>query len=228
MKSDYKILFADDEESIRDSYHEMLREYFKDVVGAKDGKEAYDMYLEKSPDVVLLDVRMPKRTGIEVARKIRETDKKTKIIIVSAFSEKEMLLEACELHLLKYIIKPITFSQLDSVLNQAIEELDNENDKKDLLKISRSISLDRKNMVMIDSKKQVKLTRNEIKLLKLLLNKPNYAVSNEDILKYVWEDNYKNEFDLNKVRVLVYRLNKKLSHDIVNSNYGMGYELTTK
>lgn len=227
MKSDYRILFADDEESIRDSYSEVLGAYFKEVIEAKDGKEAYDRYIERTPDIVLLDVRMPIMTGLEVAAKIRQTDKKTKIIIVSAFSEKEMLLEACELHLMKYIIKPITFSQLDVVLNQAIEELDTETNKKDIVKLARSLSLDKKNMVIYDHKKQVKLTRNEIKLIKLLLNKPNLAVSNADILSYVWEDKLESEFDLNKVRVLVYRLNKKLSTDIINSSYGMGYQLST-
>ena len=150
--SRYAILFVEDEVDIRKNYVTYLKMFFKDVYEASDGKEGYEVYKEKKPDILILDINMPKLSGLELLKKIRQDDSKTKAIMLTAHSDANLLLEAVELKLTKYLIKPISRDELKESLNLVVSELDNyfnENNKilqlkdgccwdKDLEELSKS------------------------------------------------------------------------------------------
>ena len=94
---DLKILYAEDNEKIRESYALVLKRYFKEVIEACDGKEALELYRSHKPDIVLTDINMPELDGLELIRIIREDDKTTKIIVLSAYSDQEKLMKAISL-----------------------------------------------------------------------------------------------------------------------------------
>ncbi|NOR57562.1 MAG: response regulator, partial [Sulfurimonas sp.] len=96
-KSKFSILYAEDDERIREKYAKFLRLYFKDVYEATNGKEALELYDENRPDVIILDINMPIINGLEVAKIIRRRDNETQLIILSAYSDREKLLVATEL-----------------------------------------------------------------------------------------------------------------------------------
>ncbi len=225
MNNKYNILYAEDEEYIRKRYVPFLQDYFKEVYEASNGKEAYDIYLEKKPDILILDINMPIIDGLELSKRIREKDKKTKIIILSALSDTNIFISACSLYLFDYLLKPIRTIQLVKTLKNIIYELDKESNVN-LVQISTNINFDTKSYLLLEDNKIIKLTKNEIKFLSLLTKNIKNKLSYDDIINYIWEDDIYNDSDTNnKLRILVSRLNKKLSKDIITSTYGMGYQL---
>lgn len=215
MISKYKVLYAEDEDAIRKGYVSTLKLYFSEVIEASDGDEAYEKYIEHKPSLLILDINMPKLNGLELAKKIRIEDKKIKIIILSALGDQDTLIKACELNLLKYLLKPIKTIELDTVLNSIITELN-----------KNKLIFDIKTSQLLENNIRIKLTKNELELIKLLYLNKNSIVSNSDILNYLWEDTIDDSIDINnKLRILVYRLNKKFTNEVIFSTYGVGYQL---
>ncbi|MDD3056267.1 MAG: response regulator [Aliarcobacter sp.] len=116
----YSVLYAEDEDGIRNNIKEILEHLFKEVTCTKNASEAYMKYLENNPDLIITDIKMGNETGIDLVKKIRKSDSKTRIIITSAYTDLEYLLQATELHLIKYIIKPITQDKLMAALENFV------------------------------------------------------------------------------------------------------------
>jgi YesN/AraC family two-component response regulator len=127
---DCTVLYADDELVLRESMSIILGEEVKELFLAKDGKEAYEIYKEKNPDILLLDINMPYMKGIELVQKIRENDCRVRIIMITACSDIENLLTATELKLTKYVVKPFFSHELFEALNLAVTELSNNLEKR--------------------------------------------------------------------------------------------------
>jgi len=105
MRNDYAnltLLYVEDDEIIRQNAVEYLSNYCQKVFWAKDGQEALLVYKDKKPNIIITDIEMPRLNGLEMAKRIRKKDKKTPIIIATAFTEKEYLLQAVELQLVKF------------------------------------------------------------------------------------------------------------------------------
>jgi CheY-like chemotaxis protein len=74
MSKNYSILYAEDNKNVRENYVLYLENYFDYIYEANDGLEAFDIYRDKKPNVLLLDINMPNMNGLELAKKIREND----------------------------------------------------------------------------------------------------------------------------------------------------------
>lgn len=118
-----KILYIDDEDLIRENAVEYLNFYCDNVYQADNGINGFETYEKFQPDIIISDIKMPKLNGIDMVKKIRQKDKKTKIILATAFLETSYLLEAIELGLVKYLIKPITANKLLPVIKFCIENI---------------------------------------------------------------------------------------------------------
>lgn len=223
----YSILYAEDEKNIRKMYVDVLKNYFEVVYEASNGKEALEIYKNNKPNILMLDINMPIMSGLEVAKELRAMDEDCKIIILSALSDTNTLIQACELYLVKYLIKPIKTLQLDAVLNQVINELDNKN-KGEILTTTPFLTFNPKMMVIVDGTKEVKLSKKEFTLISLLFEQKGNLLSSFDIINLVWENDFEKDYNPNKLRVLIYRLNKKCSKDIILSSYNEGYYLSGK
>ena len=121
---DFSVLYIEDDDELREITSSMLQRIFKDVYTGSDGKKGYELYKKYRPDIVITDIKMPVLNGIELAKKIREDDDKTRIIITTAFSDEAYLLEAVELNLERYIVKPLTNRNLLPALEKAISKID--------------------------------------------------------------------------------------------------------
>ena len=223
IKNKYSVLYAEDEHNIRQMYVDILKNYFDVVYEASNGMEALEIYNNYKPNLLILDVNMPIMSGFEVARKLRERNENCKIIILSAFSDKNTLLQACRLYLVTYLVKPIKTLQLDAVLNQVIKELDTLQITE---KSVNSMRFDVEKMAILDGTEEIKLSRKEFALVQLLFKNRGDLISTFDIINTVWENDFEKDYDLNKLRVLIYRLNKKFSTDIVFSSYNEGYYIS--
>ena len=121
---DIRILVADDEESIRKIFSQMLTEKGYIIVGeAKDGAEVIEKYKELKPDIVTLDLMMPGMDGLEVLQRILSFDADAKIIVVSALDTKILVDKALSLGAMDYIIKPFTSEDAMQIVQKITEDI---------------------------------------------------------------------------------------------------------
>ena len=211
------ILYAEDDLVIQESISRILKMFFKEVFVANDGNEALEIYQNHKIDVIMLDYVMPNLDGYQTAKIIREFNKKIPIIIASAYTDKEKLLNAIELNLIKYLEKPILYDDLVKVFNSVVTHLEDNN----LLftKLTKDYYYFFTTKKIVTKEKEIILTKNEILFLELLLDKPNQLISKESIEENV----FKESVDENTLRNLVYRLRKKMECDIIVTIKDLGY-----
>ena len=113
-------LYVEDDENIRESFLLMIKRYFKNVIVATNGEEGLSKYLKNKDeiDMIISDIRMPKLTGIEMAKKIKEINEEIIIIFITAFNDIDYLKEAIDLGVDGYITKPIERDKLLKKLNK--------------------------------------------------------------------------------------------------------------
>jgi DNA-binding response OmpR family regulator len=215
------ILYAEDETVTRENYANYLRRFFKDVIEAEDGAEAYEQYLKNRPDILLLDIDMPQYNGLEVARKIREIDKKCKIIMLTAVRDVDKLIEATELKLTKYLTKPINRKELKEALYIARSELEEE----ELLDICEGLFWNKEKKELLYKGVAIKLSKFERAFFEKILSKKGQIFSQEELIVAVWGEDELLKYNPNKLKDLVKRIRKKLPFDCIENVYSMGYKI---
>ena len=217
----YSILYAEDESIIRLKLSKELKKYFVEVYVAKDGKEAIELYEKEKPNVLFLDVNMLFFSGLEVAKHVRQKDETLPIVMLTAYTQTDILLEAIELNLCKYLVKPISKRDLDEVFEKLSIKLKENN--KDILHLEENYFWHTKSKKLFNNNTRVELTPREMILLELLINNRRQKVSHEEIMALVWEDKFTEEISIDSVKTLMNSLRKKIPKKSIKSVYGSGY-----
>ena len=224
MQNNFSLLYAEDDQQTREGYLLYFSKFFQNVFPAKNGKEAWEIYKQESPHVVILDINMPEMSGLDVAHMIREIDDNCKIIMLTAYSDAEKLLSAIKLNLTEYLIKPARKLEFEKLLIDTINDL-NEN-TSNTIKLKYGYIWDINSKILYKRNKEVNLTKKEKSLFILLSSNVNSSFSNEEIMNFLYDFSPSDEsFDTSKYRTLLYRLKSKLGHDVIESIYGIGYKL---
>ena len=105
------ILIVDDDKSIRYSLKRMLEENFS-VITAQNGEEALDRVRENPPDLIIMDIKMPGRNGIDVLKEVKAIDPKSLVIMMTAYGTTETAIEAMKYGAFDYILKPFPIPQM--------------------------------------------------------------------------------------------------------------------
>jgi DNA-binding response OmpR family regulator len=218
-----KLLYIEDDRDIQEIYLNFLKDFVDTIYCANDGEEGYNIYLEKKPDIILLDINMPKIDGLTLAKKIRQIDKNVKIIITTSYSEQDKLLQAIELYLIRYIIKPIELDILKDAIEKAKKEIEDERGNQKIFLLDKDTIWDARAKLLIRDGKEVKLTKNERRLLELLSTDKNKVFSFFEIFDYISYDDFDKEYDANQIRALVKLIRKKIPKKSIINVYGEGY-----
>jgi two-component system alkaline phosphatase synthesis response regulator PhoP len=217
-----KILIVDDEKDIVDLVrYNLEKEGFKCYV-AYDGEEAVAKAKEKVPDLVLLDIMMPKMDGIEACRQIREIDslKNVFIAFLTARSEEYSELAGFDVGADDYITKPIKPRILVSRI-QAILKRTKEEDVKDEI-IVNDIKIDRNTFTVMVRDHELILPKKEFELLYLLASKPGKVFTRESILNKVWGTDV---FVVDRtIDVHIRKIREKIGEDRIKTVKGVGYK----
>ena len=116
-----KILLVDDSRTIRNIQKNVLAQIgYTDVIEAADGVEALNLIGQNRPDLALVDWNMPNMDGITLVRKIRETDKRLPLVMVTTEAEKSRVLEAIKAGVNNYVVKPFTAETLSEKISQPL------------------------------------------------------------------------------------------------------------
>ncbi len=118
-----KLLYVEDEAIIREQLERLLKRVVKEVVTASNGEEGLLAFKEHHPEIIVTDIKMPQMTGLEMAREIRKLDKSIPIVITTAHSESEFLLEAIEISVSDFLLKPVDTDNLISVIERKSHDI---------------------------------------------------------------------------------------------------------
>ncbi len=220
------ILYAEDEELTRKNYARYLKRYFDEVIEAKDGCEAFRLYQDKRPDILLLDIDMPGLDGLEVASRIRKEDKKCRIIMLTAIKDTDKLIFAAELNLTKYLPKPINRVELKEALMLAKKQLQSDKDQDERIIISKDFEWHIKSCELFYQNKRVKLTKSETRFFDLLVSNINQTFTQEQIIVKIWGEDALLDYNPSRVKDMIKRLRKKLPINCIENIYSQGYKIS--
>ena len=214
------ILYAEDEEEIRKKISDSLDYYVKEVIEVSNGKEALKCYKAKKPDIIFTDIMMPCMSGIELIKKIREEDKKTPVVMITAHTEKEVLLDAVCLHVEQYIIKPINLKSLKNALENCVEAICSNHSVTKELPCGYSYDFD--NRILTCREKVLKLSKKEILFFELLLQNRHRIVTYDELQNHVWQDDVMTDSAL---KSLLRKMRQKFPKDYIKNLSGLGYKI---
>ncbi len=120
---DISVLYVEDEDELRRGVVLYLKKLFGVVKDAPNGEDAFEIFKNESIDIVIIDIRMPKMDGLELAKRIKEIKPEQEIAVISAYTEYEYFINFIELGVSGYIIKPIDYNQLNSVIYKMAEKI---------------------------------------------------------------------------------------------------------
>lgn len=121
--SKIRLLYIEDDQNIRPELAELLKDECRELIVATNGEEGLQHYREAHPDVILTDIRMPKMDGITMVKAIREENPHIPIIVSSAFSDTDYLLEAIRIGIHYYLLKPVNLKQLFDTLEEVAAKI---------------------------------------------------------------------------------------------------------
>lgn len=212
------ILFADDDEIFLNSTKKTLEMLFKHVYVASNGREALILYKDTHPNIIMLDIRMGSVGGLEVASEIRKENKHIPIFIISSYTETHELLEACKLNLVDYITKPFSFQMLINAFDKCIAMLKSEGSLSKIINPTTHYNASSK--TIIRNEVPLSLTKNELIILELLLEKRGTVVTYETLMHRLGSS-----VSYSALQNSVLRLRKKLGENSIHNLSKVGYTI---
>lgn len=219
MEKPYTILIVDDEMRMRRVIADYLKIKNYRTVEAADGEEALAVFQAESPDLVLLDVMMPRKNGWEVCAEIRKTHQ-TPIIMLTARSEEEDELQGFSLGADEYIAKPFSLK----ILAARIEAVQRRHSGAEKSAVTAGLKVDKLAREVVVDGVSVPLTFTEFELLDYLMTNRGLALSRDRILNSVWKYDY--DGDARTVDTHIKKLRSKLGQagECIKTVRGIGYK----
>jgi len=230
----HKILIVDDEATIRRILATRLSMVGYEIVVAADGVEALEKFESEQPDLIVLDVMMPKMNGLQVCQALRETTG-VPIIMLTALGEVSDRIKGLELGADDYLPKPFSPKELESRIQAILRRTSPGNRQSGAANLGEQVIMEIGPLRIETHKRQVylhgqrvQLTGIEFDVLKLLVSKAGQTVSRSDILQQVWGYSANHYADLRVVDVNVSRLRSKIGDsskqpEYIHTDWGIGY-----
>lgn len=218
------MLLAEDEETLAMIVQESLETRNFEISVAHNGVEALKLFLNKTFDVLVLDIMMPEKDGLTLAKEIRKIDKHIPIIFLTAKSQVQDVVEGFQTGANDYLKKPFSMEELIVRIQALVGRFHLEEDSK--IQAIGNYSFDYTKQTLKTDAEVFNLTHRETELLDILLKNQNQIVERSVILKKIWgKDDF---FNGRSMDVFITKLRKKLAKDasiqIVNIR-GQGYKM---
>jgi len=213
------VLYVEDDVTLQKNIIETLNHFFGKIFVASNGDDAYNIYIENQNriDLIITDINMPNTDGITLSKMIREFDKKIPIVIISAYTNTDYLLDSIDLNIIKYITKPFTTKKIMELMDKLLEyfKIDGH------IVISDNIELDYELGELNIDNKRVPLTKKEKIFLKLLSQ--NSIVTYDMMYEHMWDFDKAPSSDA--VKSFIRKLKRKLPIEIIKNKHSIGYYL---
>ncbi len=215
-----KILIIEDEHKIANSIKRGLEQEAYVVDVAYDGEEGYDLAVSEDYDLIILDLLLPKMSGMEVVKKLRSGSIHTPVLMLTALGETQNKVEGLNNGADDYMVKPFAFEELLARIRALIRRP--KGIKNEELKIN-NLELNTQTFEVREDNKNIELSRKEFALLEYLMRNAGRVVSKENIISHVWD--YESDILPNTVEVFIGYLRNKIGKDVIKTVRGFGYRI---
>jgi DNA-binding response OmpR family regulator len=214
-----KVLLVEDEEKLALFLKNAIGDSFYRFYVANNGKDGLEQFLALKPDVVITDITMPELSGLAMAKEIRKTNPKIPIIILSAYGETDKFLDAIDVGVSKYFIKPYDPDELLEYINTIGNKLEEK-----IVDLDNNFSFNKSSNALYKNAKYVALTKKELEFIHLLLKESQnagFGASDGVIKEKLWTQEVSQE----RLRAFISRLRAKTSKELIVNVKGYGYRL---
>lgn len=215
------VLFVEDDPLVLKQITSLLSIFFDKVLTTDNGQEAYKLYEDEQPDIILSDIEIPKLNGFEFFYMIRMNNQNIPIIALSAYSDRNMLLQAANAQIDAYIIKPIELETLLNTFHKVIPKL---SVKRHIFTFQNGLIYNLLTEELFKESQLVPLGKKEKILLKFFVNNKDRVIEKDDLITHIWIHEDVSESALKN---LLNRLRNKIGFELIVSVKGSGWKLNT-
>ncbi|MEO6313436.1 MAG: response regulator transcription factor [Chitinophagaceae bacterium] len=219
-----KILIADDEPDILEIVHYNLKQEGYDVYTAKDGDDALTKARQLKPDLIILDIMMPKKTGVEVCSILRTQPafKETLIVFLTALSDESSQIKGLDTGADDYVSKPISPKVLVSRVNALFRRVNKTDAESNGTLLFDNLLIDPQQYIVKVNNEEMTLAKKEFELLYLLAARPGRVFLRNEILNQVWGNDV--IVGDRTIDVHIRKIRQKLDMDCITTVKGVGYK----
>ena len=226
MAHAFSLLLVEDDLCLLEELKSFLSHFFEHIYTATTAETAYELFLERSYDVVLTDIQLPGQTGLKLVEKIQKINKNQIVIVMSAYKEVDYFLKSIELKIYGFLTKPFDSQKLIAMMLKLSEELVRNLEAKEvstLISLHPGVVFDKQAKLLYIHEDLQELTQKEERLLSILVNNKNYFVPIDVLNQTIWGEDI---ISSSTLRALVKRLRDKLNYEESITNMkGRGYKL---
>ena len=184
-----KILIIEDDPTIIQGLEDTFKFHGFEIYKAEDGKSGLELFLEKDPDLIILDIMMPGFDGYEICKRIRDVNKSVPIIMLTAKSRESDKLLGFELGADDYVTKPFSVRELVARAEAVLKRSARIDNQIESIKIGDA-EVNFKNFELKTEKRVFQLSPKECEILKLLVENPDEVINRDRIIDEIWGDEY--------------------------------------
>jgi DNA-binding response OmpR family regulator len=219
-----RFLLLEDDFEYRQTIKEYLESLEYQIDDFDNGEDAYNAIYEKSYQLLILDIRVPKLSGYDLVKKLRASNNNTPVIYITSLTDINNLSLGYELGCNDYIKKPFSPKELRYRIEQLIK-LVYSKENQEMISLNNGFKYNILNSELFNNKVQVNLTKKEKELLFCLVSHKNQFVSINQLRVEVWDDKYINESD---IRISVKKIRDKTTKELITTQRGLGYKIDRK
>ena len=214
-----KILLVEDEEKLASLLKNAIGDSFYSFHISSNGEDGLEMFKTLSPDIIITDIMMPRMDGLEMSKEIRTLNEDVPIIILSAFSETDKFLNAIDIGVVKYFIKPFDPDELLAYISELSKKFESKS-----IELVDGFTFNTIKNSLYKNSRYVALSKNEKKFLEFLIK--NYSqsrmIKDEEIKSYLWEAE---DISDERLRTFIRRFRQKTSKGLIKNLKGFGYQI---
>jgi two-component system, OmpR family, response regulator VanR len=217
-----KLVYIEDDDEIREYIKEFFERYLTQIYCAKDAETGIELYKKYRPHLLIVDINLPKQNGLQFIKNIRKRDKETKVVISTAYTNREFMLEAIELQITRYLVKPLTSDDLFKVLEKVMEELKYKENDLCLIDLGEGFIFNTQSNILFHHNAEINLRKKELELLNFFISKNNTVITYEMIDNEIW---YESVMTPDAIRSQIRNIRRKTYPKIFQNISGIGYKL---
>ena len=209
---------------------EILQDLFGTVIACTNGEEALEKYQDEEIDLLITDIQMPRLNGVSLVKEVKAISPEQQIIVLSAYTDKEYLLELINTGISYFVTKPFKYEDFLKTIASVVEKINTASQdslakNRHLIHIGEQLVWDKVKRILKSDEGSIELSKNELLLMEVLAENGEQISTTQSLIDRF----YLEGIDINEhgIRNLVLRLRKKLPEDIIGTVYGMGYKIST-
>ncbi len=223
MENPHSILLVEDEAKLGQIIRDELKRQGYLVDLAVDGREAEQAFKTKTYSIILLDVNLPYKSGLELCKEFRQANKTVPIVMLTAIGQIQDKVEAFDLGADDYLVKPFHFEELFARVKALLKRADKSPDDEKI--VVEDLIIDMKNKSVTRGELEINLTAKEFTLLTLLARNRDRVISKQEILEKVWDLSFDTGTNTIEVYISFLRnkIDKPFEHKLILTKPGFGY-----